>query len=361
LSEVEVNDGTGWRPVASVPVALSPSTPADGIEAEVVYVDAVPERIVEDRDLDGRIVLLWGQFGQTPEKLEQVRSGGAAAVIWVDDRLPVHWLVAIGTPYDWRRYLTIPQVSIPYFDGWRLAQAPGARARIRTSVWQRPSQSVNVFADIPGTGEGIVHLGAHLDTVILGTGADDDASGVAAALDIARMFAHADTQPLSTIRFVLYGAEEELSEGARQYVLAHQEAIQRSHLCVNFDAIGSIVGHNQVAVTGPEELAQAARETPDYPCQVNVAFTPYSDMFPYNIFGVPSLWYYRVNMPNFRYFHHSEHDDLPNVSAAQIARTATAAAHLTCRAACQEPTWARTIPAEQAEELAKRAASFYGM
>ena len=360
-SEVEVREANGWWSVPSVPLAMSASTPEEGVEAEVVYVDATAERIAEDADLEGRVVLLWGQFGQTPEKLEQVQSSGAVAAIWVDDRVPVSWLVAIGTPYDWRRYLTIPQVSVPYFDGWRLARTPGARVRIHTRVWQEAAHSINVYGDIPGTGDGIVHVGAHLDTVILGTGADDDASGVAAALEIARLLSQRDEQPLSTVRFVLYGAEEELSEGARQYVLEHHDAVERSHLCVNFDAIGSAIGHNQVHVTGPEELAQVARETPDYPCEVSVDLTPYSDMFPYNIFGVPSLWYYRVNMPNFRYFHHSEHDDLPAVSPAVTARTASAAAHVTWRAAYAEPTWHREIPQEQAAELRKRASWFYGI
>ncbi len=79
------------------------------------------------------------------------------------------------------------------------------------SVWQ-----FNVIATYPGTsapGE-VYILGAHHDDYIEpdphqpAPGADDNASGCAAAIEIARVFKAQGFQPASTIRFVTYAAEE---------------------------------------------------------------------------------------------------------------------------------------------------------
>jgi Zn-dependent M28 family amino/carboxypeptidase len=65
---------------------------------------------------------------------------------------------------------------------------------------------VNVEAEVHGTGDGIVIVGAHYDTVDGSPGADDNGSGVAALLALARAFAH--EHPRQTIRFVAFANEE---------------------------------------------------------------------------------------------------------------------------------------------------------
>ena len=66
-------------------------------------------------------------------------------------------------------------------------------------------EAANVEAEIPGSDE-IVVIGAHYDTVAGSPGADDNASGVAAMLAIARRFAR--ERPARTIRFVAFANEE---------------------------------------------------------------------------------------------------------------------------------------------------------
>lgn len=66
-------------------------------------------------------------------------------------------------------------------------------------------EGVNIEAEIPGDGE-IVIVGAHYDTVIGSPGADDNASGVAAMLALARRFAQ--QKPKRTLRFVAFANEE---------------------------------------------------------------------------------------------------------------------------------------------------------
>jgi hypothetical protein len=66
----------------------------------------------------------------------------------------------------------------------------------------------NVIAEIKGATKAneIIVIGAHYDSVTGTTGADDNASGVAAVLALARRFAHA--KPARTLRFVAFANEE---------------------------------------------------------------------------------------------------------------------------------------------------------
>ncbi len=96
-------------------------------------------------------------------------------------------------------------------------------------------------------------------------------------------------------------------------------------------------------------------------CEAKEEVSPYSDMFPFNVFGAPSVWFYRVNMPTGRFFHHSEHDDLPAVSSGQIARTAAATARLARQAAFGPPPWKREIPEQQTQKIRDYAGRFFGL
>lgn len=64
----------------------------------------------------------------------------------------------------------------------------------------------NLVAEVPGAGPGVVVLGAHYDACADAPGADDNASGVAAMLEVARRLAG---RPLSrTVRFYAWANEE---------------------------------------------------------------------------------------------------------------------------------------------------------
>jgi hypothetical protein len=65
--------------------------------------------------------------------------------------------------------------------------------------------SANVVAEVPGSAE-IVLVGAHFDSAHGSPGANDNASGVAALLALARSFATA--RPARTLRFVAFANEE---------------------------------------------------------------------------------------------------------------------------------------------------------
>ena len=81
----------------------------------------------------------------------------------------------------------------------------------------------NLLAEIPGTdlADQVVMLGAHFDTTHAGTGATDNAAGVAAMMEAMRILQAVGARPRRTIRLALWGAEEQGLLGSREYVRRH--------------------------------------------------------------------------------------------------------------------------------------------
>ena len=81
----------------------------------------------------------------------------------------------------------------------------------------------NILAEIPGTdlAAQVVMIGAHFDTTHAGTGATDNAAGVAAMMEVMRILQTVGARPRRTIRLGLWGAEEQGLLGSREYVRSH--------------------------------------------------------------------------------------------------------------------------------------------
>ncbi|MEI5687097.1 M28 family peptidase [Sphingomonas kyungheensis] len=82
--------------------------------------------------------------------------------------------------------------------------------------------SGNVIAEVPGSDPkaGVVLVGGHLDSWDLGTGAIDDASGVAITTAAAKRLLDGP-RPRRTIRVVWFGAEEPGGYGGKDYARVH--------------------------------------------------------------------------------------------------------------------------------------------
>jgi hypothetical protein len=83
----------------------------------------------------------------------------------------------------------------------------------------------NTIAEIPGTDpklkDEIVMLGGHMDSWHSGTGATDNAAGVAVAMEAARIIQSLGLKPRRTIRVALWSGEEQGLLGSRAYVKEH--------------------------------------------------------------------------------------------------------------------------------------------
>jgi Zn-dependent M28 family amino/carboxypeptidase len=123
----------------------------------------------------------------------------------------------------------------------RSAQAGTVRVRIVLSVVSKPARAANVIADLPGrrTG-GVVLLGGHLDSVANGPGINDNGSGSALVLEVARQARRLGVRPAQGLRFAFWGAEELGLVGSSAYV-ASLSGSQRRQLSsvLNFDMVGS--------------------------------------------------------------------------------------------------------------------------
>jgi len=81
----------------------------------------------------------------------------------------------------------------------------------------------NIVGELPGTDKAadIVVLGAHFDSWNGGTGATDNAAGVAAMMDAMRILKTTGLRPRRTIRIGLWGDEEGGLVGSAQYARTH--------------------------------------------------------------------------------------------------------------------------------------------
>ena len=133
----------------------------------------------------------------------------------------------------------------------------GARVALRVTLVRERGRAANVVGVLPGRdarlGDETVVIGAHYDHLgrggegslapdALGAvhhGADDNASGVAAVLGLARAFAAAGGAP-RTLVFVAFAGEEMGLLGSTQYVRRPVRPLDRTVLMVNLDMVGRL-------------------------------------------------------------------------------------------------------------------------
>jgi hypothetical protein len=121
-----------------------------------------------------------------------------------------------------------PQVVIAAEHYGRMARLLGTGRHVRLELDIRnrvlPDQSgFNVIAELPGTDrtEEVVMIGAHLDSWHGGTGATDNAVGVAVMLEVMRILKVSALPLRRTVRVALWSGEEQGLLGSRAYVAAH--------------------------------------------------------------------------------------------------------------------------------------------
>jgi aminopeptidase YwaD len=131
------------------------------------------------------------------------------------------------------------------------------RLNFSTTVNRRQSPSFNIIGILPGSdpvlkNEAIV-IGAHYDHLGLGGegslapragdihhGADDNASGTAGMLELARMFSSQSPKPRRTLVFIAFSGEEEGLIGSSYYVNHPVVPLANTVAMINMDMIGRL-------------------------------------------------------------------------------------------------------------------------
>jgi len=196
---------------------------------------------------------------------------------------------------------------------WLESQGNEARldsfAFFRNGRWVR---SANIVVDFPGTvaPERQVLVGAHwdssagnasaYDSSAIAPGAVDNATGVAALLELARLLK--DTPTAYTVRVILFGGEELGFKGSRPVAewWRHEEGPDSLVCMVNVDMIGwdgdgardiSLLCHGVTCPLAAEALPLAAE------LAAPVAFDTLNWPNPYNSPGSDHYWFWLYELP----------------------------------------------------------------
>jgi hypothetical protein len=104
---------------------------------------------------------------------------------------------------------------------------PDARLRALNAEPSTPGQRQQVYCTKVGTTrpDEMYIVGAHMDGIGWGEAANDDGSGTALVMEVARVLSSPDVRTERSIRFVLWNNEETGLNGARAYV-AQRQALQ---------------------------------------------------------------------------------------------------------------------------------------
>lgn len=94
---------------------------------------------------------------------------------------------------------------------------------VRNRIGERVEQAANIIGEIPGSDlkDEVVMIGAHFDTWHASPNSSDNTSGVAVALEAARILKAVGARPRRTIRVALWNGEEQGLWGSRAYVRKH--------------------------------------------------------------------------------------------------------------------------------------------
>ena len=124
-------------------------------------------------------------------------------------------------------------------DALLAAARGGGTARLATRARTTSAPTRSVVAELAGSDpDAVVMLGAHLDSVLDGPGINDDGSGVAALLEIAR--ALGGTRPRATVRLAFWSGEELGLHGSYRYVTALSDEERRAIVAyLNADMLAS--------------------------------------------------------------------------------------------------------------------------
>jgi hypothetical protein len=323
----------------------SASTPPGGIEGELVGFDSLADlEAAPDSAVRGKIVFVshamprtedgsgYGIFGGARRQGPSVASRkGAMAIV----------IRSIGTDYHRNPHTgvmtfaagvkPIPAGALTLPDAeqvQRILKRSAGPVRMRLqleSTTATNQQSGNVIAEVPGRDPSLapILVGGHLDSWDQGTGAIDDASGVAIAAAAAKRIMDAG-RPLRTIRIVWFGAEEVGLFGGLDYRARYGKLPHHAIMESDFGADRVWKVDSRLGDARKEEalaIQRALQPLGIVPGALDR--TEGSDIGPMVADGLPGV---ALNQDGTRYFdyHHTPDDTLDKVDPAQLRQNVAA-------------------------------------
>jgi Zn-dependent M28 family amino/carboxypeptidase len=321
-------------------------TPKKGIEAEIVIFPTYADLLAAPMgSLTGKIAVVTQPMTRTQDgsgygaaglarrsgPSEAARRGAVAflmrSVSTSDSRLPHTG----GTRYaDDAPKIPAAALGVPDSELLeRLAARGPVKVRLNLASTVNPDTVAwNISGEIPGSEkpEEVIVIGGHLDSWDPGTGAIDDAAGIAITTAAAKLIGGLPRHPRRTIRVVMWGSEE-TGGSSEAYAAAHQTELPNIVIAGESD-----LGADRIyALMLPPGVAARPEFRPlatlMAPLKIFVARDPApfggSDTDGLQKAGVPV---FALRQDASRYFdlHHSADDTLDKVDPAQLNQNVAA-------------------------------------
>jgi len=348
------------RPLHLESLGWAPSTPAGGVRGEIYLLPDLSREFIkrESGKIKGRVVMLdlsalmkdgYAAFSKLVAAQGFLKDAGAAAAV-IGSNDPDNVLNAFNLNWG-ARISPLPLAQIGMEDAKLIQRLlPQGAVTVEFQYENKTGGAAstnNVVAEIRGREhpEEWVIIGAHLDSWDYGTGAQDNATGCAMVLEAARAIAALGTPPRRSIRFALWGGEEQGLLGSAAYVRAHARELKDCVAALNTD---NGAGHPRGWKVAGREDVQAAMTPISKSLLTGLggeALSPEltfdTDHGHFLLAGVPALdlW---VDMEHYDEVHHKSSDTVDKIvahnliaGAAVVAVTAHALAERTGRIAPQ--------------------------
>ncbi len=352
------------EPLPILALGGSEPTPPEGITAEVMMVKTFEELAQRRAEAKGKIVLFNHPMPQTDPSTfsaygaavgyrsrgasEAAKAGAVAAIVRSMTTRLDDFPHTGGMRYQ-EGPKRIPTAAVSTLGVGRIARHLEAGRRVvlhfrQNCRWFEDAPSFNVVGELVGTThpDEIVLVGGHLDGWDVGHGAHDDGAGTCHSLSAVRTLKKLGLRPKRTIRCVLFMNEENGTAGAKAYLAAHKDELDKHVFALESDR-GGFTPRGFTTDANPEALAilaEMATHFTDFGAERMLRGRGGVDISVLREGGVPLVGF----LPDpHRYFdlHHSWRDTIDQVNERELELGMAAIASLIYMVADMEETLPR--------------------
>jgi len=243
--------------IEAMPIVFSGSTAPEGCTATLRYYDSEDLIDFERDDLEGRILLVYGGFGEykTTAYYWKAIDAGVVGVIVVRDR---EYAICMAMPTELAACGNLPVVGVSHTGGMDLIRRGASTAFLKVQTRTEDVTGYNVVGRLPATrdrlDDRVLLLTAHLDGKPVKPSAADNGTGTAMAVEV--MLALSRAERRRDVWFAGYTAEETGFGGTRGFPIDHPDVVEQCALQLYYDGHGTIVGRNSLEITGDDGLAR---------------------------------------------------------------------------------------------------------
>ncbi len=331
------------------------ATPADGLIGEIIVVGSFDElERLGRKNVEGKIVLFNNKFDRQMAEagfggaaygqatayrggaaIAAARLGAIAALVRSAGGSQNRLAHTGAMRYD-NNVTKIPAAAVSFEDAETiayLAKMGAVKIKLLLTPQTLPdTTSYNVIADLRGSEktDEIVIVSGHLDSWDLGTGALDDATGVAVSMQVPFLLNQLKIKPKRTIRVIAYMNEENGLVGGRTYAAEEDANISKHFAAIESDLgashpLGFNFAGKPEALAFLAPLSNVLRSQGAGLSQIQSGVG--ADIGPLTQRGVPSFapWF---NQQTYFNYHHTAADTFDKVNPKELAEVGSVMAVL---------------------------------